>query len=79
MAFDRSINVGAVKANNGSFRFSLQYPSAYYAGLGSLYIPPQVHVKVCEPGNKKYDTVVLGEGILSFRSLTYPAPPSSQT
>lgn len=77
MAFDRSINVGAVKANNGSFRFSLQYPSAYYAGLGSLYIQPQVHIKVCEPGNKKYDTVVLGEGV-PFRSLTYPAPPSNR-
>ena len=78
MAFDRSINVGAVKANNGSFRFSLQYPSAYYAGLGSLYIQPQVHIKVCEPGNKKYDTVVLGEGV-PFRSLTYPAPPSKRS
>ena len=54
MAFDRSVNVGAVKAVNGKFSFDLQYPSAYYAGLGSLYIPPQVHIKICEEGNNKH-------------------------
>ena len=77
MAFDRSINVGAVKAVNGRFSFDLQYPGAYYVGLGSLYIPPQVHIKVCDQGNEKYDTIKLGEGI-PFRTLTYPAPPSKR-
>ncbi len=77
MAFDRSINVGAVKASNGKFSFELQYPSAYYAGLGSLYIPPQVHIKVCDADNNKHDTLVLGEG-MPYRSLTYPSPPGKR-
>jgi hypothetical protein len=78
MAFDRSVNVGAVKAVNGNFSFELQYPSAYYGGLGSLYIPPQVHIKVCESGNKNYDTLVLGQG-MPYRSLTYPSPPGKRS
>lgn len=78
MAFDRSPNVGAVKTNeNGEFQFKIKYPSAYYAGLGSLYIPPQVHIKVCSDNNDVFDTVKLGEGI-PFRTLTSPAPPGKR-
>ena len=46
-AFDRSPNVGAVKSKDGTFEFNIFYPNAYYVGLGSLYVPPQVHIKVC--------------------------------
>ena len=75
-AFDRSPNVGAVKTVNGKFEFKIFYPNAYYVGLGSLYIPPHVHIKVCN-GTKEgvYHSIKLTNGI-PFRTLTYPAPPS---
>jgi len=72
-AFDRSPNVGAVKTDNGRFTIKLDYPSAYYTNLGSLYVPPQVHLKICNTSG--YDTVVLGEG-MPYRTLTHPAPPT---
>ena len=50
------------------FKFSLNI-TCLLEGL--LYIPPQVHVKVCELRNKKHDTIVLGEGVPTFRTLTY--------
>lgn len=75
-AFDRSPNVGAVKTDeNGKFEFKVKSPSAYYVGLGSLYIPPQVHIKVCGGSRQDtFDTIQLGDGI-PYRTLTSPAPP----
>lgn len=50
-AYDRTPNVGAVKAVNRKFEFRIKYPNAYYVGLGSLYVPPHIHFKVCEKQN----------------------------
>ena len=73
-AYDRTPNTGAVKAHNGEFQITIKYPSAYYVGLGSLYIEPSIHLKVL--GSKdKYETIRLGQGV-PYRTLTYPAPPS---
>ena len=75
-AFDRSPNVGAVKTQNGEFKFTVFYPNAYYIGLGSLYVPPHVHIKVCGAKNKDiYHSIKISEGI-PFRTLTHPAPPT---
>lgn len=75
-AFDRSPNVGAVKSDSeGNFEFKLKSPGAYYVGLGSLYIPPQVHIKVCGSETQdSYYTIQLGDGI-PYRTLTSPSPP----
>ena len=63
-AFDRSPNVGAVKSDSdGNFEFKIKMPSAYYVGLGTLYIP-QVHIKVCGGKNQdSYETIKLNDGI----------------
>jgi len=72
VAFENTSNKGAVKINGGTFEFRVQYPNSYYVGLGSLYIPPSVFVKVCEPGKRsEINTITLGNGI-PFRMLTYP-------
>lgn len=78
-AYDRTPNSGAVKANNRQFEIKLKSPSAYYIGLGTLYIPPTLHIKVCEEGTTEghVEHVKLGDGI-PFRTLTYPAPPSDK-
>jgi len=75
IAFDNTPNKGAViTGNNGEFQFRVRYPNSYYAGLGTVYVPPHVYVKVC--GQKKVHTIKLGDGI-PFRMLSYPPPPNS--
>lgn len=77
MAFENTPNKGAVKLKGGKFKFNIRYPNSFYAGLGSVYIPPQVYYKVCNKNNKgKVNVLKLGEGI-PFRSLTYAPPPTS--
>ena len=78
MAFDNTPNTGSVKSVNGEFEFHLKYPNSYYSGLGTVYMPPHVNIKVCEGANKCKEivTIKLGEGI-PFRMLTYPPPPGS--
>lgn len=75
IAFQNTKNVGAVNAQDGVFKIKLFYPSAYYVALGSLYIPPHVHLKICESGYDKYFSVKIGAGI-PYRTLTHPSPPS---
>ena len=78
-AYENSKNVGAVKANNRKFSFNINMPNSYYVGLGSLYVPPHIHFKVCEPNSSnQFHTIKLGEGI-PYRTLTYPAPPSKNS
>ena len=31
-----------------NIEFRIKYPNSYYIGLGSLYVPPHVHFKLCE-------------------------------
>ena len=84
-AFDRTPNIGAVKAVNRKFEFRIKYPNAYYVGLGSLYVPPHVHFKICESkdididklrATGDYHTIQIDDGI-PFRSLTHPSPPGN--
>jgi hypothetical protein len=51
-AYDNTPNIGAIKADNRKFSFKIKYPNSYYVGLGSLYVPPHVHFKVCEESEK---------------------------
>ena len=75
-AFENSVNIGAVQAKNGAFEFKLFYPNSYYVGLGSLYVPPYLHIKLCSSNNEdKYTSIKLGPG-MPFRTLTHPAPPT---
>ena len=78
VAYDRTPNKGVVQLNGGQFNITLKYPNAYYIGLGSLYIPPHINFKVCEPGREDtYFSVQIDDGV-PFRTLTYPAPPSKK-
>jgi hypothetical protein len=76
IAFDNTPNKGAVKVQDGNFKFYIRYPSSFYAGLGTYYVPPHVYYKVCDGSGKesRVHAIKLGEGI-PFRSLTYPPPP----
>lgn len=72
IAYENTPNRGAVKSSGGHFTFRVRYPNAYYMGLGSVYVEPCVHIKVCEEGgDNKVHKIALGKGI-PFRMLTYP-------
>ena len=45
-AFDNSPNVGITEVKKGKFEFKISMPNSYYAGLGSLYIAPNVNSKL---------------------------------
>lgn len=80
VAFDRTPNRGSVNVIEGSFSFTIKYPNAYYIGLGSLYIPPHVNIKLCNSKNSENDTKItlqIDEGI-PYRTLTYQAPPTEK-
>lgn len=74
-AYDQTPNQGATKAINGRFRVNIKQPNAYYVGLGSLYVPPHLHVKVCNDSSRQIHHIPVGQAA-PFRTLTYPAPPS---
>jgi hypothetical protein len=47
-AYNRTPNIGATQCSNRKFEFRIKYPNSYYIGLGSLFVPPHVHFKICE-------------------------------
>ena len=78
IAYENTPNRGAVKANGSKFEFRIRFPNAYYVGLGSQYVEPCVHIKVC--GDKeegKIHTINLSRGI-PYRSTTNVTAPSIQ-
>jgi len=78
-AYYKSENIGSVKAVDRKFEFNIDMPNAYYVGLGSLYVPPHIHFKICEPGsNNEFHTLKISNGV-PYRTLTYTAPPSKKS
>lgn len=79
IAYENTPNRGLVKTNNGNFEFNLRFPNAYYIGLGSVYVEPICHIKICNSkSDKKIHTIKLGNGI-PFRMLTYPQEPLTKS
>ena len=78
VAYEGTPNKGMVKIENSYFEISMKYPNAYYIGLGSLYVPPHINLKVCKEGREDtYFNIQVDSGI-PFRTLTYPSPPSNK-
>tara|TARA_B110001469_G_scaffold90838_1_gene86266 strand:+ start:1059 stop:1610 length:552 start_codon:yes stop_codon:yes gene_type:complete len=71
VAFENTPNTGKVATTNGRFSFRIKYPNAYYATLGTGYIPPSVNIKICgENEPEKITSIKIDDGI-PFRSLTH--------
>lgn len=78
IAYENSKNRGFLELpNNGEFSFTIQYPNAFYSGLGTVYINPHLNMMI-NSNNEigELTTIPLGEGI-PFRLLTYPPAPES--
>jgi hypothetical protein len=74
MAFENTPNTGKLIAYNRTFMFRIKYPNAYYASLGTGYIPPSVNIKISgENESEKITSIVIDDGI-PFRSLTHIVP-----
>jgi len=53
-AFFNTNNKGLIESRDGSFSINMsELPSAYYTGLGSLYVPPVVMLETEIEGNKE--------------------------
>ena len=78
MAFQNTPNAGVVPVNlDGSFSFSIVYPSGYYSGLGTMYVSPHVQLQPIVNGTPgEVEVKRLGEGI-PFRLLSYPPIPAT--
>ena len=68
IAYENTPNKGMIHAKNGNYEFKIRFPNAYYAGLGSKYIEPVCHLKIC--GTDKIHNINLSHGI-PYRMLTY--------
>lgn len=75
-AFYGTPNIGSVRINaGGEFGIRFVYPNSYYVGLGSLVVPPSLHVWYLKDGVEVRNSIKICDGI-PFRSLTYPSLPT---
>lgn len=79
IAYENTTNKGVTTCRDGHYSFKLQFPNAYYKGLGTVYVEPCYHIQVC--GETEVTTISIGHGV-PFRMMTYPAskvPSASRT
>lgn len=71
-AFDNTPNKGFASVSTlGHFDARISFPNSYYAGLGTVYVPPCVYLNYNNGYADKVITIKLSEGI-PYRMLTYP-------
>jgi hypothetical protein len=72
-AFCNTPNRGTIHVGGpgNHFQVRLRCPNAYYAGLGTVYIPPTLHLKYMHGGRAVHEARQVSEGV-PFRALTYP-------
>lgn len=71
-AFEGTPNRGTITVTaDRKVSVNLQYPNAYYAGLGSDYIPPTVYIRYMVNGKPIHVKVKVSHGI-PYRSLAHP-------
>jgi hypothetical protein len=71
-AYDNSVNVGAVTSVDGKFKFTINFPNSYYLSVGTIYVPPHVHLKIMDGAVKSdYYSIKLGKGN-KYRRLSHP-------
>ena len=74
--YNNSKNYGKIKIINKYYSFQIDYPNAFYSGLGTKYIEPHVIIRIIEPNKNisKPIFIKLKNG-LPYRSLTHSPPP----
>jgi hypothetical protein len=78
-AFYNTPNRGTAQLNDdGELQIRLVTPNSYYVGMGSVRVPPTVHLTYRVNGESRTSSVQVSAGV-PFRSLTYPKQRSSAT
>lgn len=74
-AFYNSPNQGqAAVGSDGTFEIRLaRHPNSYYAGIGTVLVPPCVHVAYKCRGRAYRAVVKIEDAAIPFRLLTYPS------
>jgi hypothetical protein len=74
-AFDNSSNKGSIRSPDGSFSFEMgSLPGAYYAGLGSIYVPPVVMFEITTRLGRFKTQIFLSEVGVPFRWIAGSVP-----
>jgi len=75
-AFYGTPNVGRVQTVGPDRAFTITFvsPNSYYIGLGTVMVPPAVHVWYVKDGREKRKAIKISDGI-PYRGLTYPVRP----
>jgi len=73
MAFENTPNIGEVKLQNGrAFSINIKYPNSYYAGLGTVIIPPTLFVSFTDINDTVTTVNIPVSKGIPYRMLTYP-------
>jgi hypothetical protein len=71
-AFYNTPNRGSTRVQqDGSFEVHLVMPNSYYVGLGTVRVPPTLHVVYHTDGRRMQKAMQISRGV-PFRALTYP-------
>ena len=62
-----------VDAATGEFRASILPVNSYYVGLGTVEVPPTLHMAYASGGRQVREARKLAQHAVPYRSLTYPA------
>lgn len=82
IAYSASLNTNCgsavVSKMTNTFAFTISYPNAYYAALGTVYVKPHVNVQLHQQNSSPGPvlTRIIGEG-MPFRLLSYPPAPDT--
>lgn len=70
-------NRGEARLEGGVATLALRLPNAYYAGLGTILVPPKVYLQYHSGGQARFVPIQLTESV-PYRLLTYPMHPRSR-
>ena len=62
----------AEASEEGTYRAKIAMPNAYYAGLGTKYVPPAIHVSYVSRNETFRGSAKVANGV-PFRTITYPS------
>jgi len=72
IAYENTENKGSVYITNNKFNITINSPSAYYIGQGTVLVKPHIHINIDHPIYNKTYTIVLSDNTetVSLKNLT---------
>lgn len=73
VAYENTVNKGAVRLSGNHFEFMIYYPNSYYKNMGTVLVSPTVKIVVVNENNERLSPIYevkIGEGI-PYRTLDF--------